>query len=65
MKAKFSGGNETEIAVDSGAEEIVCPKKWGEEFGFEKQFKPLNLRSASGGKIPHYGEREVVVESPF
>ena len=51
--------------VDRGAEENVCPKKWGEEFGFEKQFKPLNLRSASGGKIPHYGEREVVVESPF
>ena len=65
LKAKFVGGEETEIVVDSGAEENVCPRKWGESFGFEREFKPLNLRSASGGKIPHYGEREVVVESPF
>ena len=65
LKAKFSDEEETEIVVDSGAEENVCPKKWGEAFGFEKEFRPLNLRSASGGKIPHYGEREVIVESPF
>ena len=65
LRVKFQGGDSTDIVVDSGAEENVCPKWWGQKFGFESNFKPLNLRSASGDKIPHYGEREVLVESTF
>ena len=65
VKGKFDSGRDTQITVDSGAEENVCPKWWGKEFGFEPQFRPLNLRSAGGDRIRHYGEREVVVESPF
>ena len=62
---KFPEGEETNIVIDSGAEENVCPKWWGESFGFESSFKPLNLRSASGDKIPHHGARKVMVESTF
>ena len=58
-------GKETEITVDSGAEENVCPKWWGESFGLNSSCKILNLRNASGGKITHWGERDVLVESPF
>ena len=65
LKVKFPEGDETEIVIDSGAEENVCPKWWGESFGFESSFKPLNLRSASGDKIAHHGARKVMVESSF
>ena len=65
LKVNFVGGRETDIVVDSGAEENVCPKWWGESFGLNSSGRLLNLRNASGGKIPHWGEREVLVESPF
>ena len=39
--------------VDSGAEENACPKWWGEGFGLDQSGKILNLRNASGVKIPH------------
>ena len=29
MQVKFVGGEKTEIIVDSGAEEHVCPWEWG------------------------------------
>ena len=65
LKVNFAGGPETDIVVDSGAEENVCPKWWGESFGLKNSVRLLNLRSASGAKNPHWGEREVIVESPF
>ena len=65
LKVNFVDGRETEIVVDSGAEENVCPKWWGESFGLNTSCKILNLRNASGGKITHWGERDVLVESPF
>jgi hypothetical protein len=65
MMVKFEGGSETEIVVDSGAEENVCPRWWGSSFGLEKADKQLHLRSAGGNKIEHYGQRTVVVTSPF
>ena len=52
LRVKFPGGDATDTVIDSGAEENVCPKWWGEDFGSESSFKPLNLRSASGSKIP-------------
>ena len=65
MFVKFEGGMETEIVVDSGAEENVCPKWWGSSFGLDKADKQLHLRSAGGNVIEHYGQRAVIVTSPF
>ena len=65
LRVNFVGGSETDIVVDSGAEENVCRKWWGESFGLNSTGRILNLRSASGARISHWGEREVLVESPF
>ena len=65
LKVKFVGGKETEIVVDSGAEENVCPGWWGENFGLEEAAKVLHLRNASGGRIPHWGQRSVKLVAPF
>ena len=62
---KFPGGVKTQITVDSGAEESVCPVGWGAEFGTEEPDRRLNLINASGAKIPHMGRRLVNVEAPF
>ena len=67
MEVRFNGGGPTEITVDSGAEENVCPWEWGSEFatkppgaGMERNFK-----GASGESIKHYGERNARVIAPF
>ena len=65
LKVHFVGGGETEIVVDSGAEENVCPSWWGEQFGLENSARKLHLRNASGGVIDHKGQRKVFVVSPF
>ena len=61
----FNDGMSTSITVDSGAEESVCPRDWGDQFGLKEAKSKLRLVNASGGRIEHYGEREVVVKSPF
>ena len=65
MKVAFEDGTSTEITVDSGAEENVCPYWWGQQYGIKPASKWLNLVNASGGKIYHYGTRMVKVVSPF
>ena len=65
LRTKFVGGIDTEITVDSGAEESVCPWEWGEEFGLWESDKWLNLVGANGSPIEHYGMREIKVVSPF
>ena len=65
MAVVFESGLATEITVDSGAEENVCPWEWGEEFGLYEPRTWMKFRNASGGLIDHWGEREVVVTSPF
>ena len=65
MEVTFVGGQKTEITVDSGAEESVCPLHWGEQFGKIPSAKTMKFRSASGGQIDHFGHRDVVVECPF
>ena len=65
LKVNFVGGKQTDIVVDSGAGENVCPRWWGESFGLREGGRSLNLRGANGGRIPHFGQREVIVESPF
>ena len=55
-----------EVTVDSGAEESVCPKDWLEEqFGTNTSVKRVNFRHASGGRMPHYGQREILMNSTF
>ena len=65
MQVEFVGGGKTQITVDSGAEESVCPKEWGKQFGTQEVGKPRNFKNANGTVIAHYGERKVQVVSPF
>ena len=65
MEVQFIGGGKTEITVDSGTEENVCPWEWGVQFGTEEASYTLNLVNASGGNIPHWGKRAVKVVSSF
>ena len=52
-------GHAEEIYVDSAAEESVCPKDFGEEFGLSKAETEVRLVNASGGKIQHLGGRHI------
>ena len=65
MDVQFQDGRDTEITVDSAAEESVCPKGWGQQFGIVpvQEGKRMNLVNASGGPINHYGKRDVVVQA--
>ena len=67
LEVQFVGGGTTEIVVDSGAEESVCPREWGEKlFGTEASPNKVKFRGAGGDVIQHYGQREVLVSSlPF
>jgi len=53
------------IGIDSCAAETVCPQGWASEFKMEtvKPGNTLNLVNASGGKIGHYGERKVALQT--
>ena len=64
LNVDFVNGGSTSITVDSGAEDSVCPKAWGEHFKMTEG-KSINFRDASGNKIPHFGERKIKVVSPF
>ena len=59
------GGEKTEITVDSGAEENVCPWEWENQFKMVDADNWMPFRDASGGTIPHHGRRDVLVASPF
>ena len=65
MDVSFVGGGKAEITVDSGAEENVCPWEWGSQFEVRPADRWMNFRNASGGKIEHYGHRDVEVTSSF
>ena len=65
IDVSFVGGGKTEITVDSGAEENVCPWDWGSQFKTVPVEKRMSFRNASGGYIDHYGQRDVHVVSPF
>ena len=64
LNVDFVNGGSTSITVDSGAEDSVCPKSWGDQFQMTEG-KSINFRDASGNKIPHFGERKIKVVSPF
>ena len=65
MQVRFENGSDTEIVVDSGAEENLCPVNWGAEYGLDPPMEPMAFRSASGNWMNHYGQRDVVMVSPF
>ena len=65
MDVSLVGGGETEVTVDSGAEENVCPKEWRQQYGLIPAKNKINLRGAKGDVIEHYGSRQVVVSSIF
>ena len=64
MHVDFPSGENTKITIDSGAEENVCPKWWGEQFKIENPGK-MKFTHASGGSIAYLGERNVKVTAPF
>ena len=63
MDVCFVGGSRTQIIVDSGAEENVCPYNWGLQFGLSPADNWMNFRSASGSIIAHHGKRDVRVQA--
>ena len=65
LDAKFKGGENISVVVDSGAEENVCPEWWGKQFGMSKPKAWLNFSGANGAKIHHYGKRSIIMESTF
>jgi hypothetical protein len=54
-----------EITVDSAAEESVCPQGWAEQFGFVPVVPgcEIKLVTANGGKIQHYGKRNIIFQA--
>ena len=54
----------SEVTVDSAADESVCPKAWGDVFELQEVVpgKEMKLTNANGGKIEHYGQRDVSFE---
>ena len=61
----MNDGQRTEVTVDSGAEENVCPWEWGAHQGTLPRDKNYTFRAAGGAVIPHYGRRDVRVTAPF
>ena len=55
----------TEITVDSGAEDNVCPPHWAPEFPSISTGPKRAFRGADGNPIPHYGFKTVTVVSSF
>lgn len=49
------------FTVDSGAEESVCPLRWGETFGLRtvKPGEEMTMINAAGDTMQHYGSRKV------
>ena len=65
MDACFVGGGRTEIIVDNGAEENVCPASWGSQFPRLEAKREMHFKDASGTKIPHLGAKTVLLRAPF
>ena len=65
VDGQFGDGKWVETTVDSAAEESVCPKEWGNQFGIRQidENCKMNFVSANGGKIEHYGERKVILNT--
>ncbi len=64
MDLKFENGDITEVTVDRGAEESVCPRWWGQQYGTPPAKVWMNLNGAGGHSLGHFGERTVLM-TPF
>ena len=64
MDVYFVDGKNTSITVDSGAEDNVCPYEWGEQFPLQ-HVDAMKFRNASGTLMGHWGQRDVMLVSPF
>ena len=64
LHVDFENGKQTAITIGSGAEDSVCPRDWGAEFGITEG-KKIMFKDASGNIIPHFGQRRVKVVAPF
>lgn len=65
MSVRFVGGEKTEIIVDSGAQENVCPWEQGKQFKMVDADNWMHFRDASGGTFAHHGRRDVEVQLLF
>jgi hypothetical protein len=65
MEVSFDKGDKTQITVDSGAEENVCPAGWGSQFPKLKAKREMHFKDASGTRIPHLGAKQVLLRAPF
>lgn len=63
-KKGWESSGKSEVTVDSAADESVCQKGWGDMFELKEvqEGKEMKLMSANGGKIAHYGRRDVTFE---
>eukprot|EP00973_Karenia_brevis_P037718 5204192-Karenia_brevis.AAC.1 len=57
MRVNFVGGGATEVTVDSGAEESVCPWGWGQQFGCRVAEESLKLKKCQRQFYPPLGEQ--------
>ena len=65
VDGQLGDGKWVETTVDSAAEESVCPKDWRTQFGIRPndENREMNFVSANAGKIEHYGERKIVLNT--
>eukprot|EP00973_Karenia_brevis_P060974 8478715-Karenia_brevis.AAC.1 len=61
MRVNFVERGATEVTVDSGAEESVCPWEWGQQFGCKVAEESLKLKNASGNFIPTGGAERLML----
>jgi hypothetical protein len=52
-----------DVAIDSAAEESVCPRDWARAFGKKDAGRKLKFISASGGEVGHYASFRTCGES--
>ena len=62
-KMKLISLGREEIAVDSAAEESVCPIEWCEAYKTEIPQKWMKFVNASGGKMGHYAAKEAMFKT--
>ena len=65
LDAKMLDDSWTEITVDSGAADNVCPLGWGQCFGMQtlQDRQKINFVGPNGSPITHYGKRDVQVQA--
>ena len=65
LDAMMPDGSWTEITVDSGAADNVCPLGWGQCFGMQtlQDRQKINFVGPNGSPIQHYGSRDIFVKT--